>query len=197
MSQAVVHVIRHEGEVVFKFGKIRFDALFSYDALPLKKEFLKIRVFRAGRLLDTGRIEEFGTHGASHMFFDLQKIAIPERPYPTVIGHHLRAEWFEVGDEVRFAHHPKTFRKILLGLWYDQLRGSLKYKLDVAKANDRREEILKKLIKKAGGMESIKLRKHAKFIVRILAEARRKAFADLDARFKREPLPSILRVQGA
>jgi hypothetical protein len=194
LMRMVIKVTNVRSRKVFRWGSVCFDKLYSYDVLPVSKEQLVLKVYRGNEQVDSGRIEEFGTHGASHMFMGF-KIACPSAPAQydfNLIGYVLEPGWFQNGDELRFTGSRSDLRRNLLDHWY-RLLEQTKFKKQYHRAEVRRGKLVSALIEKAGGWSALKASKDPKDASRILEDAYRKAHGTLQKRMRAVPLPAVIK----
>ena len=99
-----------DGNKIFVSDNIKTAVLSPYDILP-PNGLPFIKIWRKGKFLDRGRVEEIGTHAAICCITGL-KVACPtaERFNGTddVMEGSLFASLFEKGDELRITNCSET-----------------------------------------------------------------------------------------
>ena len=110
---SILQVEKQAGKYTFRHGQLHFRAV-PADGLDADS---KVLVFRKGKLLDEGKVEELGGHdNGSQRFFGLDKI-VPKTekrrvalPMTAGFTDMIVCTWFEEGDVIRIQIPSSRFR---------------------------------------------------------------------------------------
>mgnify|MGYP001578611193 CR=1 FL=1 len=196
---AILKVEEYKGKKVFTFTDLRVDQIDACDVMDNSKQSgeTNIRVFRKGKLFDSGKATWVGTHGTTFYFCGLSNICPREDSLCGYEGRNLCASWFMVGDEIRFSCRADEVRKSIIKEWHYQIMFSSTYAEDMKHARKEQNRLVP-ILMNAAEEEKRQKKGVGAFLVglemtAVFTEVERQAFKTINARLAREPIPEIIR----